>query len=443
MSGLERCPVELARASAPRRGVAPGRGPAVTAGLRLPRFLGLIVAAWLGWAPFPALAQQQPQDLRREIQDSQRRLEEIREERAGLQRQMATLRSRVQNVSGELQNIERQLNASRSVLAEIDFQVEAASEQIPFASGDLLRTREQLRERQAILNGRLRSIYKRGPLHIARVLLGAESFVDLLNRYHYLQVIASYDRALLSTVRDLEAELMTQNLELEANLGELGRLRDSKRGEVAELRQVEDQRQRTLQEFRGQEREAISRLDEIEEDEAQLTGVIAMLERQRLEEESRRAVGGLLPPEAASLSVGDVGTLDWPVEGTLAYPFGVQQRVNGTVLRWNGIGIRAPVGTPVRAVRGGMVALAGPFEGYGPSVIVSHGSGYYTLYLYLEDIGVVQGRTIEAGQVVGTVGGAETPEGPRVEFQVRVPINGGAPQAVDPVRWLRPRDVGR
>ena len=161
-----------------------------------------------------------------------------------------------------------------------------------------------------------------------------------------------------------------------------------------------------------------------------------------LEEESQRTIGGLLPAEA-SLSIGDVGTLEWPVEGTLIYPFGVQQRANGTVLRWNGIGIRAPVGTPVRAVRGGMVALAGLFEGYGPSVIVSHGSGYYTLYLYLEDIGVVQGRTIEVGEVVGTVGGAETPEGPRVEFQVRVPINGGAPQAVDPVRWLRPREVGR
>lgn len=162
-----------------------------------------------------------------------------------------------------------------------------------------------------------------------------------------------------------------------------------------------------------------------------------------LEDESQRATGGLLPPEAASLSIGDVGTLEWPVEGTLVYPFGVQQRANGTVLRWNGIGIRAPVGTPVRAVRGGMVALAGLFEGYGPSVIVSHGSGYYTLYLYLEDIGVVQGRTIEVGEVVGTVGGAETPEGPRVEFQMRVPINGGAPQAVDPVRWLRPREVDR
>ncbi len=181
-------------------------------------------------------------------------------------------------------------------------------------------------------------------------------------------------------------------------------------------------------------------MDELEEDEAELTSLIAILERSRLEEESRRAVGTLLPPAAGSLSPRDVGTLDWPVRGELVYPFGVQRRPNGTVLRWNGVGIGAPVGTPVQAVRGGTVALAGPFEGYGPSVILSHGGGFYTLYLYLEDIGVIEGRTIEPGQVVGTVGGAGTPEGPRVEFQVRVPIDGGTPQAVDPLLWLRPLD---
>ena len=286
------------------------------------------MATWLGCAPPPVLAQQQPEDIRREIQNSQLRLEEIREERAQLQTEMTSLRSRVQNVSGELQNIERQLTASRSVLTEIDFQVAGTAERVRLTTADLLRTREQLRERQAILNRRVRDIYKRGPMHTARVLLGAESFSDLLNRYHYLHLVASYDRALLNTVGELD-------------------------------------------------------------------------------------------------------------------PFGVQRRANGTVLRWNGIGIGAPVGTPVRAVREGTVALSGPFEGYGPSVIVSHGEGYYTLYLYLEDVGVVQGRMIEAGQVVGTVGGAGTPEGSRVEFQVRVPINGGSPQAVDPRPWLRARDYNR
>ena len=139
------------------------------------------------------------------------------------------------------------------------------------------------------------------------------------------------------------------------------------------------------------------------------------------------------------MTSGDAGTLDWPVEGEVIYRFGRERRPNGTVLRWNGLGIQAPPGEPVRAVRDGTVVLAGPFEGYGPTVVVSHGDGFYTLYLYLEEIGVIDGREVRAGQVVGTVGGAATPEGPHIEFQIRAPVEGGSPQARDPLQWLKTR----
>jgi murein hydrolase activator len=407
------------------------------------RILTATFALLVALPAFPADARaQEPEELRREILESQRRLEQVRAERTQLQQEMDQLRSRVQNVSGELQNIERQLSASRSVLAEIEFQTEATTAQVQRTTSELLRARDDLRERQAIVHRRLRDVYKRGPLHTARVILGAESFTDLLHRYRYLQVITSYDRALMSNVQALEGELARQNVELQESLRELGRLRELNLGEVAELRQIEVEHQRTLDQFRSQERQAMTRFDQLEADLARMTSMVADLERRRLEEEARRSAAGLPTPAGATLSSADAGMLDWPVDGDLAYQFGVEQRPNGTVLRWNGIGIRAPQGTPVRAVRSGSVALAGPFEGYGPSVIVSHGDGFYTLYLYLEEIGVVEGRPVQTGQVVGTVGGQTTPEGARLEFQIRAPVSGNVPEALDPLQWLRPRFAG-
>ncbi len=402
---------------------------------------GTLVVA-LALACLPAASEgaaQETEELRREILESQRRLEQIREERARLQREMDQIRTRVQSVSGELQNIERQISASRSVLAEIDFQAEATTAQVDRTTADLLRTRDQLRERQAILHRRLRDIYKLGPLHTGRVLLGADSFADLLNRYRYVRVIAASDRALTANVQALEQELLRQNQELQEGLRELSRLRDMQLGEVAELRQIEVRHQQTLQQFRSEERQTMTRLEQLEADEARMASMVVELERRRLEEERRRAAAGLPALAAPTLTRADAGLLDWPVEGELAYRFGVEQRPNGTVLRWNGIGIRAPAGTPVRAVRPGTVALAGPFEGYGPSVILSHGDGYYTLYLYLEEVGVVEGRPVDRGQVVGTVGGQGTPEGARLEFQIRAPVDGDSPRALDPLEWLRPR----
>ena len=219
-------------------------------------------------------------------------------------------------------------------------------------------------------------------------------------------------------------------------MAELGSLRQNRLSEVAQLRSVESERQTALAEFRSRERQTASRLEELDADEGRMTQLIGDLETRRREIEARPATARA----DASLSADDAGSLDWPLDGEVIYRFGRERRPNGTVLRWNGIGISASPGSPVTAVRAGTVVLAGPFEGYGPTVVLSHGDGFYTLYLYLEETGVVEGRTVSIGQVVGTVGGTDTPEGPHIEFQVRAPVNGGPPQAQDPLQWLSARE---
>jgi septal ring factor EnvC (AmiA/AmiB activator) len=396
--------------------------------------LGLALALALA---SPGLLRAQGSDLQRQIAESRRRLEEIRSERERLQSELDNARGGMRDASRELANIERQLSASRSVLAEIDLQLQIAENETADNSRSLLVTRDRQVEATAVLQHRLREVYKMGALHTVRVLLGADSFADLLNRYRYVQMIASYDRALVDRVGRLESDLRARDKELQANMVDLGRLRQAQLREVAELRSVEALRQDALANLRGAENRALSRLDTLGRDGQRMQGLIEDLEERRLEAERRTLTAGRsgAPPSPAP-SGAAVGSLEWPVSGDIIYRFGVQRRPNGTMLRWNGVGIAAPPGTPVQAVRAGTVVLAGPFEGYGPTVVLSHGDGFYTLYLYLEDIGVVEGRRVEMGQVVGTVGGRDTPEGPHIEFQIR------NPQAQDPLPWLRPRPGG-
>ena len=375
-------------------------------------------------------------DLRREILESQRRVEQIRAERSRLEGEIGDVRKRARDASEDLANVERRLSASRSVLAEIQFQSDAVTQSIQEATRELVQAHEKLAENEAVLNRRLRDIYKMGPLHTVGVLLGASSFTDLLNRYRYLQRIASFDRSLVSRVETIEGELVERNDDLRQRMAELGSLRQNRLSEVAQLRSVESERQTALAEFRSRERQTASRLEELDADEGRMTQLIGDLETRRREIEARTATARA----DASLSADDAGSLDWPLDGEVIYRFGRERRPNGTVLRWNGIGISASPGSPVTAVRAGTVVLAGPFEGYGPTVVLSHGDGFYTLYLYLEETGVVEGRTVSIGQVVGTVGGTDTPEGPHIEFQVRAPVNGGSPQAQDPLQWLSARE---
>lgn len=400
-------------------------------GARLGLVLALVCAA---------AAPARGQDTRREIRDSQLRLEQIKQERDQLQREMNQLRTRVRDVSSELANIERQVGISNALLQELSFQRSTLEESITNVETELERSRASVTERTEKLHRRLRALYKRGPMHAVRVLLTAETFADLLTRYRYLQTLALHDRNLIEDVRTVESQLSVQEQQLRIQMQELERLTGEQQQEVARLERLEVQQERTLQSYQSRQRQAEGQLAQLERDAKRLTDLVADLERRRVEEARRRESAGE-PSEEGAITTRDLGALRWPVEGRLIYRFGPEKRPNGVILRWNGIGIGAPVGTQVRAVEAGTVELAGPFEGYGPSVMISHGGGYYTLYLYLQNTAVRIGQRVAAGDPIGTVGGARSPEGAHIEFQVRAPIN-GAPVAVDPLTWLRGRASG-
>jgi murein hydrolase activator len=382
----------------------------------------------------PAAAQQ---NVQRDLRESRAKLDSIQAERTRLQREMDQLRTRVRDTSRELLNIERQREVSRSALLELDFQAELLHDNVEEVSRLHEATQQRLLARQADLQQRLRSIYKRGRLHSVQVLLTSRTFADLMNRYKYLHLLARYDRMVVEDVARLERSMAQQERELRESLYRLEGLREEKSGEVAQLERVEQQRQATLRQFRQQESRTANRITELEREQRQLTSALADLERRRREEEAR----GAAPARAASITTRDLGSLQWPVDGDVVYRFGPDRKPGGIVLKNQGIGIGAPAGTPVRTVETGVVEYASAFPGYGPTVIVSHGGGYRTLYLYLREIRVRVGQQVAAGDVVGTVGGEQSAEGPHIEFQVRVPV-GSASEPVDPLSWLRGRAGG-
>ncbi|HSJ08657.1 MAG TPA: peptidoglycan DD-metalloendopeptidase family protein [Longimicrobiales bacterium] len=399
-----------------------------------PRTALLALALAGATAAMPAAAQQPTSAVQRDLRDSRAKLDSIQNERQRLQREMDALRTRVRDTSRELVNIEKQRDMSRDALQELEFQTLLLNENVETTMRQHEETKTRLAQRSRDLNERLRAIYKRGPMHTVQVILTAQGFGDLMVRYRYLHMMALYDRMVLQDVTRLERELAAQEDELRESLVHLETLKQDKSMEVAELERVERQRQSTLRTFRQQETQTASRLTELEREQARMTSTIADLERRRREEEAR----GATPAQPASLTTRDLGTLQWPVDGTVVYRFGPDRKPNGIVLKNQGIGIGAAAGAQVKAVESGVVEIAGPYPGYGNSVIISHGGGYRTLYLYLRSVSVQVGQQITSGQAIGTVGGEQMAEGPHIEFQVRVPTESGI-EAVDPLAWLRAR----
>ena len=374
-----------------------------------------------------AAAPAQAQDLDRQIRANRARLDSIRQEREQLQAELGRLRGRAHDIVGELSNVERQKSATNRLVNELDRQIRSMGASLDTVTLDLALTEDALAEKRAILHRRLADIYKRGSLWTFQVMLSAESFGDLLSRYKYLYLVSRQDRSLVGAVDTLRRRIASQRRQLLRIQNELGARRDERSEELDRYVTLERRHQRSLTETRASERAAVARLATLSRDAERLNDVLAALER------ARRAAAAA--PGTPTISSGDLGKLDWPVLGDLVYRFGPYRLPNNTTVVRQGIGIRVPPGTPVSAVAGGVVQMAQALGTYGPSVIIDHGGGFYTLYLYLSEVQVSQGQRVAPGDVVGLSGGQSSDEGPHVEFQVR----GDGSIALDPLNWLKSR----
>jgi murein DD-endopeptidase MepM/ murein hydrolase activator NlpD len=83
-----------------------------------------------------------------------------------------------------------------------------------------------------------------------------------------------------------------------------------------------------------------------------------------------------------------------------------------------GIDIRGAIGAPVYAAMAGRVTYTGFNEVYGNHIVVTHHSGYRTLYGHLNVIRVKSGAYVSTGQRIGDVGNTGASTGPHLHFTV-------------------------
>lgn len=390
--------------------------------------LGASLGASLGAQARPALppsAQQTAQRLRQEQQE----LERLRAERLELEARMKRLQSSARDITAERQNIERQALATSRVVRSLDQQLGSLISEVENVNTGLVRSQDEMRIKQATLKHRVQEIYKRGPLYSLEALLSAESFGALVARYKYLSLVARRDQALVGRVETLTGQITAQRFLLVRLQGDMESNRRQKAEEEQRLRRLELQRGRSLAQIQEQARRAEQRLQQVARDEQRIAGVISALEESRRRAEARSGAA----PTRSSVTTADLGRLDWPVDGTIIYRYGRVVNPNNTRVIWNGIGIGAPAGTPVKAVAPGEVVVAESQGTYGLTVLVHHGGGSYAMYASLREISVRKGARIAKGDVVGTVGQSDPDMPPRLHFEMR-PNQG---RTVDPLEWLR------
>jgi murein hydrolase activator len=370
------------------------------------------------------------QDAR--IREQRAELDRIRLERAQLEQQMRDLQTSAHDLSTEVVLLDRRADATARIVKTLDKQLVAISNEVQLASNDMANAESELEQKREILRNRLVEIYKRGPMFTAQALLSASSFGELVARYKYLHMLALRDRSLVRRVEVLRNEVAHEHDRLIALQQNLEDSKVDKQMEEGRLRALEQQQRQQLTRVQSQARLTGNRLARARQTEQQMANAITELEIARRRAEAARPAG--TTAAGSSIRPADYGTLNWPVDGALVYTFGRAVQSNNTTIRWNGVGIRASVGTPVHAVAAGKVVRVSQLGTYGLTVIVEHGGGDYSIYGSLSRSDVSQGQSVNKGQVIGGVGISDPELPPHLHFEIR---HGGP--AVDPAIWLRQR----
>ena len=109
-----------------------------------------------------------------------------------------------------------------------------------------------------------------------------------------------------------------------------------------------------------------------------------------------------------------------------------------------GIDFRAPYGTPIRAVKSGVVLHAGNSGNWaGNHVAIKHGDGKTTMYSHMSSMAVRAGQTVQAGEVIGRVGETGRAFGAHLHFEL-YPADvkyGDVYKAINPQPWLKANGV--
>jgi LysM repeat protein len=109
----------------------------------------------------------------------------------------------------------------------------------------------------------------------------------------------------------------------------------------------------------------------------------------------------------------------WPVRGYITSPYGYRTSpFTGARQFHSGMDISSAMGTPVRASMAGRVTVAGYNGTFGNYVVITHHSGYRTLYGHLSVIRVKSGAYVSTGERIGDVGSTGLSTGPHLHFTV-------------------------
>jgi septal ring factor EnvC (AmiA/AmiB activator) len=365
-----------------------------------------------------------------QLKQQEKELESLRNRIRTLRKDDSQLAQEEVGTVKQLQILEKEVALTEELLRRLQTKQTHVEAQLEGIRTEHAEAQDLLEVRRDQLGRTLRAMYTRGASNAAQVMLRTTSLRDALTRVKYLNLVARNNERLLRDIRVQEVSLAAANAELTERLAEVAATTAEAMRERKNLEDSRHMRQSALRKVRNKRGEYHKSLESLAESEKQVQGLVEALERQRAR---ALAEGGAQEfPDVGFAALR--GRMPWPVVGKVKTRFGRQRHPEyGTITMNSGIDIEAKFGEPVRSVARGRVEYVSWLDGYGRTLIINHGGGFYTVYAHLSEVRVGEAQTVVPGQVIGTAGDSGSLDGPKLHFEIRSGQNAGS---VDPMKWL-------
>lgn len=405
-------------------------------------------------------------DLERKQQEAQHHKHELTSDISKKTEKMAKNALKLEEIMGKIEDLNHKIEETKAKIDSVQADIDYTKAEIDELRKSIEELERKIAERDQLLQERARAIQlSGGSVDYVDVLLGANNFVDFIDRFSAVNTLIEADREIMREQAADKKLLAEQKVQVERKLAEqeqrrieLVSLNDKLNGQkkeqaglVEELKAEQKQLSKEKSQLVQQRNEAISVSSDLEKQIEKEQNRLAELARkaeearqQKLAAERKAAAQKARNSSSSASSytaparVINSGFIT-PTSGRYTSRFGWRNIGDGPEFH-QGVDIANSIGTTVKAAASGYVSFAGNMGGYGNVVILTHsinGQTHATVYAHLNSIDVSAGQEVSQGQRVGGLGNSGRSTGPHLHFEIHVgPWNGARTNAVNPASFV-------
>jgi septal ring factor EnvC (AmiA/AmiB activator) len=355
--------------------------------------------------------------------EDNKQLESLQKDIQKYEQELSEKRASEKSTSNLIASLDQEIDVTSGMLLRLRRSVDAQDAEIKARTQEIAQLEDQIQKLRELITNRLVSFYKHGRRQDYQMLLAGGSWQKTNVWLKYQKLVAQNDRRNFQSLVTKVEKLQTEEQQLRRDISNKARLLKEQEHRTTQLKSSRQKRQSYLQTIKKDRAFLEQQVRDLEASQREIRGLIESREKERADKQrqiSHKKDRVVPKPPSRDYNFASLrGRLPWPTQGTVISHFGKQRHPTlKTVTENLGIEIRAPLGTPVQCVDAGQVQTITWQRGRGNIIIISHDDGYYTVYTHLADIRVDLMDTIEAGQIIGTVGDSGSLNGPVLHFQI-------------------------